>query len=1040
MRALQFAAANFDAYVAETLVVLLVGGTVCVPTEDGRLNDLAGMIRLLRVNWFGATPSLCRTFSPSDVPDLRTLCVWGEANTREVLERWEKSVSMVNVYGPAECTCASSVNFYGSNTTIINNVGEPLDCAAYWVVSPWNHDRLVPFGAVGELMIQGIGVARGYLNDPVKTKAVFVDSPEWASTGAGWNRFYRTGDLVRQLPDHSFEYIGRIDKQVKLNGQRLELGEVEAVVTKALGDSLVVTVELVEPYFAPRDPTQSKPTSPRFLTAFFAPKATQLTGSPDEILDLARLGSIDFVGLRRNLQKYLRSFAIPRLFVPLLALPLTPIGKVDRKTLQSIGSALDERAISQCSGAENESGKMLHTPTELALKPLFCQVLNIGPETLTKTSDFFLLGGDSIKAIQLVKRARQINLHLTVPMVLLHPQFSSLASLATTSENEPPLSASLYRPFDAIAHLSFHNDLVSHANRLVADGRSDAVEDILPATDYQSSCVAWSTLETRGAINWLVFHLKPPQRPEVVEGMCKSLVENEGLLRTGFLPYRGQLYQTVFKSFLADVRTIDCDSDHPMDSVQTQVADADASRIVDIRQPQTAFALLRSGDGFKGLMVRLCHAQYDGQSVLLLQQSMTGLLNDSYLRNSNVTFAQYLHQARTHERKQGISYWQRLLKEAEMTELAIVQEEKPPVWLSLARGAVFRSTPSSDFQPPPGVSVNTATIIQAAWALTLAQFTGMDDVVFGATTWGRNAPIDGATTVFGSLLSHVPVRVRIGSDQTHQGLLHDVHAQRAESMQYESVGANTIVAECTPWVRWTRFTSLVVFQGLVLSEESSVEVDKEPMPSRTRPTVDVRLDAEIVAPADRTDLLLHVEPQHDGTTGTILRFSYERFAEATIATIMDNFLSNVNALVRKPDGVIEESLSRAQRTVSASAEVNPAIGQNKDTHVEMNRHGQGPKSLNPEQADGNSETHINSSEAVVKVSAAWEHVLGLSRSQLCDCRAGNVGCMSIWGNLVSCAGLAQHYRQLGHMVSTEDILRNQSMKDQETLLCNTPMA
>jgi non-ribosomal peptide synthetase component F len=140
---------------------------------------------------------------------------------------WAGSLHLINGYGPSGTTIAytaASVARDGSNQ---GSIGRGLGCLT-WIVDPKDHDRLVPIGAVGEPVIQGEIVGRGYLNEPEKTSAIFISNPEWAQTSTqGCGRMYKTGHLVGYDDVGCLIYIGREDNQVKLRGQRLELGEVE---------------------------------------------------------------------------------------------------------------------------------------------------------------------------------------------------------------------------------------------------------------------------------------------------------------------------------------------------------------------------------------------------------------------------------------------------------------------------------------------------------------------------------------------------------------------------------------------------------------------------------------------------------------------------------------------------------------------------------------------------------------------------------------------------------------------------------------------
>ncbi|GKT85566.1 nonribosomal peptide [Colletotrichum tofieldiae] len=233
-RVFHFASYNFDATNFDILSTLIAGGTICVPSEFDRINRLTGAINDLGANFLGVTATLAQTLDPDDVPLLKVVILCGEANSTELVHKWTKPGAaprdVINGYGPSEASCAFSYNVYTRQSPQANNVGRALEGACWgWVVNPNNHSQLLPVGAKGELLIQGPTLSRGYLKEPDKTANVFIESPSWLPAGISpeLRRLYKTGDLVRQLPDQSYEVFGRIDTQVKLNGQRIELGEIE---------------------------------------------------------------------------------------------------------------------------------------------------------------------------------------------------------------------------------------------------------------------------------------------------------------------------------------------------------------------------------------------------------------------------------------------------------------------------------------------------------------------------------------------------------------------------------------------------------------------------------------------------------------------------------------------------------------------------------------------------------------------------------------------------------------------------------------------
>jgi non-ribosomal peptide synthetase component F len=170
----------------------------------------------MRVNWAVLTPSFVGFINPSDVPGLKTLTLAGEAMSESHIKTWSH-INLVNGYGPSECSVAAVVNSRVTPGTSPTHIGKATG-VRLWVVDPSDHNRLVPIGCVGELLVQGPTLARGYHGQADKTAEAFISTTSWApicgADKSAW-KFYKTGDLVRQCLDGTLMFIGRKDTQVK---------------------------------------------------------------------------------------------------------------------------------------------------------------------------------------------------------------------------------------------------------------------------------------------------------------------------------------------------------------------------------------------------------------------------------------------------------------------------------------------------------------------------------------------------------------------------------------------------------------------------------------------------------------------------------------------------------------------------------------------------------------------------------------------------------------------------------------------------------
>ncbi|KAJ5335524.1 non-ribosomal peptide synthetase [Penicillium brevicompactum] len=209
-RCLWFSPPAFDATILEVPLMIAAGGRICISSDEERMNNLEGAMSAMKVNWSFFVPSVARTLSPSEIPGLRLLVLGGETLAPSDLEMWLPHVELHIAYGPTECTVMTT----SRQVTVLDmnpiNIGHAL-AATCWIVDSDNHNQLRPVGATGKLVVGGPTVGRGYLNRPKGMAAAFVEKPTWVSEFHGL----------------SLIYLGRKDTQVKINGRRIELQEIE---------------------------------------------------------------------------------------------------------------------------------------------------------------------------------------------------------------------------------------------------------------------------------------------------------------------------------------------------------------------------------------------------------------------------------------------------------------------------------------------------------------------------------------------------------------------------------------------------------------------------------------------------------------------------------------------------------------------------------------------------------------------------------------------------------------------------------------------
>ena len=385
-RVLQFSSLSFDVSVLEIFTALAAGATLVLIPLATKLSPprLGALMRERRVSFACLSPAVLNLLADQDFPELRVLISAGEELRSESAKRWLRpGLRLCNGYGPTETTVLAAFTEIDAGMLPPPIGRPPANYQAYVLDSRLNP---MPIGVVGQLHVGGAGVARGYLNRPELTAERFVPDPFSADPQA---RLYRTGDLVKRLPDGNLSYVGRIDGQLKIHGQRIELGEVESALGRLPGVRHAV-VTAGEDGSADRE-----------LIGY-------VCGMAGVILDP--------VELKRQLAEWLPGYMVPSQLLVLDSLPMNASGKVDKAALPLPGST---------------SGTGSARPTTLVetmLVEIYASVL--GLDEAGVDASFFDVGGNSLKAMRLVSQLEQeMGLDVPVADIFLAPQPRELARL-----------------------------------------------------------------------------------------------------------------------------------------------------------------------------------------------------------------------------------------------------------------------------------------------------------------------------------------------------------------------------------------------------------------------------------------------------------------------------------------------------------------------------------------------------------------------------------------------------------------------------------
>ncbi|QEO05577.1 lichenysin non-ribosomal peptide synthetase LicA [Bacillus paralicheniformis] len=381
----KYAGFGFDASVWEMFPYWIAGAELHIIDESIRM-DITRLNQYFEENKITITflpTQLCEQFMELDNQSLRVLLTGGDKLKRIA----KRSYTLVNNYGPTENTVVATSTAIDPDKGMLS-IGKPIANTRAYVLG--QNNEVQPVGVAGELCIAGRGLARGYLNKPEETAKRFTEDPFVPG-----ERMYRTGDAVKWLEDGRLEYIGRIDQQVKIRGFRIELSEIEVQLARLseVQEAVVTDIE---------DACGNKA-----LCGYVVANE-----------------QLDTESLARKLAQTLPDYMVPSFWVQLKELPVTANGKVDRR-------ALPQPDVE----AQTAEYKAPLTETEQLLADIWQEVLGI--DRIGITDNFFALGGDSIKGIQMASRLQQHGWKLEMKDLFQHPTIGELSAYVQAADDQP---------------------------------------------------------------------------------------------------------------------------------------------------------------------------------------------------------------------------------------------------------------------------------------------------------------------------------------------------------------------------------------------------------------------------------------------------------------------------------------------------------------------------------------------------------------------------------------------------------------------------
>ncbi|EED21789.1 nonribosomal siderophore peptide synthase SidC [Talaromyces stipitatus ATCC 10500] len=788
---LQFASFHFDVSVLEQYWSWSMGICVTSCPRDVLFQDLPGTIDRLQITHIDLTPSLAKLVTPEEVPSLckGVFITGGEALKQEILDAWGKHRVIYNGYGPTEVTIGCTMLPRMDENSKSSNIGPQFDNVGSYVLQPGTNVPVLR-GCMGELCVSGVLVGRGYINRPELTQEKFQ-----YLDGSKRERFYRTGDLVRILYDDSFQFNGRIDDQVKLRGQRLELGEINSVIQEA-SDNVSEVTTLVT-----KHPTQQK----EQLVAFVSRKGSRdrstilETTKDDDVNEFLRC-------IKRAAQDKLPGYMVPTHIIPVVSLPLTPNNKVDAKALKTFFSGLSSEELQNLTLLSNENLSIAEKEVQNAIR-ILAEYAIVEPAGLSSNTSIFDVGLDSISVIGLAQHFRDAGYqNAKVSVIMRNP---TVAGIAASLEKEGPKASSVDGEVgDSKQKLKgfAHENTVSAAEKI--ERSPEEIENVAPCTALQEGMIARFLESSRNLYcSSFRFELKPETDTGKLRQAWSETQANVQLLRLRMIALADGYAQVVLKDDQFPWSEMTVANDQEVDAVAGNEWQAWCSQLKDLTSTLWCLVLIKSCSR-RLLCLNIFHALYDGNSLPLLLEQVSLRYHERKVQENAPSFMDILPYGPLRVSSQAKVFWEKHLVHAPDDRVFPIVNDAPCDTITLTN--VLKEVSGLE-QIKASLQVTENAIFHACWLLTLHEHFSVIPCL-GIVVSGRALDIPGVESVVGPLFNTIPSYIPLHHLRTKADLIKACHQYHVSILPFQ----HTPLRDINKWTRrGTRnplFEILFVFQ------------------------------------------------------------------------------------------------------------------------------------------------------------------------------------------------------------------------------------
>ena len=744
---LQLASPNFDAATFEIWSALLHRAKLIIPKSTHVVSEqqITKLLKQHKISILWVTRGLFDSLyrqKPDLFGSLKYLLTGGEVLTpnviRAIVRQSHRPKYIINGYGPTESTTFATTWISERSFEDSVPIGRPINTRKVYVLN--TSLQLAPMGVIGELYIGGAGLARGYLNQPELTAERFIDNPfaTEEDIANGYTRLYKTGDLVRWLPDGNLECLGRNDFQVKIRGYRIELGEIEKALTALSQVSQAVVID------REREGT-------KYLAAYCIAADTRASK------DKARITALTD-GLRQQLQATLPEYMVPATFTVIEHIPLTINGKLDR------------RALPAPEFINIDSYVAPRTETETQLCAVWADVL--GLKRVGIHDNFFRIGGNSISAIRLTAKSRQmLDKDIALALLFANPTVARLANKLSTTKVIIPVS--------------------KHQNHLPL---SFAQERLLFIEQYE-----------RGTASYHIPHMvtldETADDTLLLRAINQLAVRHRVLNSTYHQDNETGMYYTKECQSALSYQCGFLDSHNELKlSVQTAIAQP-----FNLTEEPPLRLCLNRCKHERHLLLVWHHIAFDGWSMAVFMQELAEIykslceLRPSQLPALSISYGDYAdwqrHYLQGEVLDKTLSHWKQQLAGYETLNLPADYPRPQHIDYQGANDNFNLTEKLSDRLRQLACDKETTlyTILLSGFYLLLNKLSNQSDLVLGTPSDNRHHPQTQA--LIGFFVNALPLRLQLDSNGTLNTLIEQVHATVADAKTHQELPFEKLVSE-----------------------------------------------------------------------------------------------------------------------------------------------------------------------------------------------------------------------------------------------------